>query len=49
MLSKRACSQDGGIKLWDAVTNSVINTLPKAAAFRFSKMTALECDIEVVQ
>jgi len=25
-----SASADGGIKLWDAVTNSVINTLPKA-------------------
>ena len=41
MLSTYACSQDGGIKLWDAVTNSVINTLPKAAPFWPSRITAV--------
>ena len=25
-----SCSKDGAIKLWDGVTNSVINTIPNA-------------------
>lgn len=25
-----SCSKDGAIKIWDAVTNRVINTIPKA-------------------
>jgi hypothetical protein len=34
MIMSESSSEDGSIKLWDAVTNSVVNALPQALQIR---------------